>query len=149
MARVGAIYRTARAIYEQLEQNPAVLNTLRGGKFALDVGAISGTLLMGGHNIALDIILVPLVTSLTHQLVELLGRQVVENQREQTRHRQQALMVQHLSAPLMDWLTAWPATGGSAFERLQMALRRIPHGLQELNLMVRAKYEGQDVVRVG
>ena len=32
--------RTARAIYEQLEKKPAVLNTLRGGKFALDVAAI-------------------------------------------------------------------------------------------------------------
>jgi hypothetical protein len=141
--------RTARAIYEQLQKNPAVLNTLRGGKFALDVGAIGGALVMGGTHLALDIVLVPLVASLTHQLVELLGQQVVETQREQTRHRQQAMMIQHLSAPLADWLTAWPATGGSAFERLQMALRRIPHGLQELNMMVRAKYEGHDVARVG
>jgi hypothetical protein len=126
-----------------------VLNTLRGGKFALDVGAISGMLVLGGTHYALDLLLVPVVASLTHQLVELLGQQVVENQREQTRHRQQALMIQHLSAPLADWLTAWPATGGSAFERLQLALRRIPHGLAELNMMVRAKYEGRDVLRVG
>jgi hypothetical protein len=142
--------RTARAIYEQLEKNPAVLNTLRGGKFALDVGAIGGAFALGGiAHWPLDFIMVPLVASLTHQLVELLGQQVVETQREQTRHRQQALMIQHLSAPLADYLTAWPATGGSAFERLQLALRRIPHGLQELNMMVRAKAEGQDVVRVG
>ena len=59
------------------------------------------------------------------------------------------VLVQHLSAPLADYLTDWPATGGSAFERLQLALRRIPHGLQELNMMVRAKAEGQDLVRVG
>ncbi len=141
--------RTARAIYEQLEKNPTVLNTLRGGKFALEVAAIGGTLIAGGAHIALDLITVPLAASLTHQLVELLGRQVVETQREQTRHRQQALMTEHLSAPLSDWITAWPATGGSAFERLQLALRRIPHGLQELHYMVRAKYEGHDVVRVG
>jgi hypothetical protein len=142
--------RTARSIYEQLEKNPAVLNTLRGGKFALDVGAIGGAIALGGvAHWPLDFVLVPLVASLTHQLVELLGQQVVENQREQTRHRQQALMIEHLSAPLADWLTAWPATGGSAFERLQLALRRIPHGLQELNMMVQAKYEGRDAVRVG
>ena len=48
----------------------------------------------------LAFILVPLVASLTHQLVELLGRQVVDSQREQARQRQQALMHQHLSAPL-------------------------------------------------
>jgi hypothetical protein len=124
--------RTARAIYEQLEKTPAVLNTLRGSKFALDVAAVGGTLAAGGITWH-DFILVPLVASLTHQLVELLGRQVVEVQREQTRERQQLLMKQHLSAPLAEWLTQWPATGGSDFERLQLALRRIPDAIVQLN----------------
>jgi hypothetical protein len=141
--------RTARAIYEELEKNPAMLNTLRGIKFSVDAGAIGGTLVLGGSHLALDVLLVPLVASVTHQIVELLGQQVVESQREQTRHRQQSLMIEYLSAPLADFLTAWPATGGSAFERLQMALRRIPHGLEELHYMVRAKYEGHEVLRVG
>ncbi len=123
--------RTARAIYEQLEKTPAVLNTLRGGKFALDAAAVTGTLLAGGINWH-DFILVPLVASFTHQLVELLGRSVVESQREQTRERQQALMKQYLSTPLADWLTQWPATGGSDFERLQLALRRIPEAIGQL-----------------
>ena len=123
--------RTARAIYEQLEKTPAVLNTLRGGKFALDAAAVTGTLLAGGINWH-DFILVPLVASFTHQLVELLGRSVVESQREQTRERQQALMKQHLAAPLAEWLTQWPATGGSDFERLQLALRRIPEAIAQL-----------------
>ena len=34
------VERTARDIYEELEKNPVVLNTLRGSKFALDVAAI-------------------------------------------------------------------------------------------------------------
>src|SRR5215469_1746563 len=127
--------RTARAIYEQLEKTPAVLNTLRGGKFALDVAAIGGTLAAGGINWH-DFILVPLVASLTHQLVELLGKSVVDAQREQTRERQQALMKQHLSVPLAEWLTQWPATGGSAFERLQLALRRIPAAIAQLDQRV-------------
>ncbi|HTU20665.1 MAG TPA: GTPase [Gemmataceae bacterium] len=127
--------RTARAIYEQLEKTPAVLNTLRGSKFALDMAAIGGTLVAGGINWH-DFILVPLVASLTHQLVELLGRSVVESQREQTRERQQALMKQHLSAPLAEWLTQWPATGGSDFERLQLALRRIPDAIAHLEARV-------------
>jgi hypothetical protein len=127
--------RTARAIYEQLEKTPAVLNTLRGSKFALDAAAVTGTLLAGGINWH-DFILVPLVASLTHQLVELLGRSVVEAQREQTRERQQALMKQHLSAPLAEWLTQWPATGGSDFERLQLALRRIPDAIMQLEMRV-------------
>ncbi len=127
--------RTARAIYEQLEKTPAVLNTLRGGKFALDTAAIVGALAAGGITWH-DFILVPLVASLTHQLVELLGRSVVDTQREQTRERQQALMKQHLSAPLAEWLTQWPATGGSEFERLQLALRRIPTAIAQLDARV-------------
>jgi hypothetical protein len=127
--------RTARAIYEQLEKTPALLNTLRGSKFALDAAAIGGTLAAGGINWH-DFILVPLVASLTHQLVELLGKTVVDAQREQTRERQQALMKQHLSAPLAEWLTQWPATGGSDFERLQLALRRIPTAIAQLEARV-------------
>jgi hypothetical protein len=126
--------RTAHGIYEQLEKTPAVLNTLRGGKFALDVAVIGGTVAAGpGWH---DFILVPLVASLTHQLVELLGKSVVDAQREQTRERQQALMKQYLSAPLAEWLTQWPATGGSAFERLQLALRRIPAAITQLDQRV-------------
>ncbi|MGH7172632.1 MAG: hypothetical protein ACRELG_20315, partial [Gemmataceae bacterium] len=127
--------RTARAIYEQLEKTPALLNTLRGSKFALDMAAIGGALVAGGITWH-DFILVPLVASLTHQLVELLGRSVVDAQREQTRERQQALMKQHLSAPLAEWLTQWPATGGSDFERLQLALRRIPDAIAHLDARV-------------
>jgi hypothetical protein len=127
--------RTARAIYEQLEKTPALLNTLRGSKFALDAAAIGGTLVAGGINWH-DFILVPLVASVTHQLVELLGRSVVDAQREQTRERQQALMKQHLSIPLAEWLTQWPATGGSDFERLQLALRRIPTAIAQLESRV-------------
>jgi hypothetical protein len=128
--------RTARGIYEQLEKRPGVLNTLRGSKFALDVTAIAGTLLTG-HIGLQDIVLVPLVASLTHQLVELLGKQVVDAAREQTRDRQKELLKQHLSGPLAEWLTQWPATGGSAFERLNLALRRVPEAVRELDTRVR------------
>ena len=41
------VERTARSIYEQLERNPIVLNSLRGGKFAIDVAAIAGTIAVG------------------------------------------------------------------------------------------------------
>ena len=119
------VERTARDIYEQLEKSPAALYTLRGGKFALDVAAVAGSVAAGGIGWQ-DFIIAPLVASLTHQLVELLGWQVVDAQREQTRSRQQELLKQHLSGPMAEWLTHWPATGGSSFERLQQALGRIP-----------------------
>jgi hypothetical protein len=124
--------RTARAIYEDLQKNPVALNVLRGTKFTLEVAAITGTVVAGGINVW-DILWVPLAASVTHHLVELLGKQYVDNQREEARNRQMAMMHQHVSAPLADWLTQWPTSGGSAYERLQLALRRIPQGLHELN----------------
>ena len=99
------VERTARDIYEQLEKNPVVLYSLRGGKFALDVAAVAGSVAAGGIGWQ-DFIIAPLVASLTHQLVELLGWQVVDAQREQTRHRQQELLKQQLSGPMAEWLTA-------------------------------------------
>jgi hypothetical protein len=129
--------RTARSIYEQLEKKPKLLNSLRGGKAALDLGVIAGTVAVGpGWH---DFILVPVIASLTHQVVELLGQQIVDAQREQTRKRQQTLLTEYISTPLAAWLVQWPATGGSAFERLQLALRRIPTGIQELDALVQSK----------
>jgi len=138
MGLADEVERTARNIYEELEKNPVALNTLRGTKFALDVAAISGAVIAGGLNVW-DIVLVPLAASVTQQLVELLGKQYVDSQRERARLRQQALATQYLSGPLAEWLAQWPASGGSAFERLHLALRRIPASLQNLAAAVKEK----------
>jgi hypothetical protein len=127
--------RTARAIYEELEKNPARLNILRGLKLAIDGLAIGGAIALGGISWH-DFIFVPLAASVTQQLVEFMGRGYVDTQREQARQRQQDLMVQCLSAPLAEWLIQWPATGGSAYERLQLALRRLPPALDQLQAVV-------------
>lgn len=132
MAQADEVDRTARAIYEDLEKSPAALFTLRGSKFTLDVAAIVGAVLAGGAHWGLDFILVPLAASVTQQLVELLGKGYVETQRELARQRQQTLMAQYVSGPLAEWLIQWPATGGSSFERLQLALRRMPMAIREL-----------------
>jgi hypothetical protein len=129
------IDRTARAIYEELERKPMLLNTLRGGNFALDVAAIAGAFTIG-HLGVQDFVLVPLLAAVKQQIVELLGKQYVDNQREQIRSRQQLLVAQYVSVPLAEWLSQWPATGGSTFERLQIALRRIPLALQQLEAAV-------------
>jgi hypothetical protein len=136
----GEVERTARAIYEDLEKNPAILNTLRGGKLTIDTAAVVAAVATGGTaHWGLDFVLVPLAASVTHQLVELVGKQYVDNQRELTRNRQQALVVQYLSAPLAEWLAQWPTTGGSAYERLYLALRRLPAALQHLDEAVTRK----------
>jgi hypothetical protein len=133
------VERTARAIYEDLEKSPLILNTLRTGKFAVDIAAVIAAVVTGGHNWGLDFILVPIAASVTHQLVELLGTQYVETQRANARQRQQALEQQHLSVPLGEWLAQWPATGGSSYERLQLALRRIPDSVKQVQEMVAKK----------
>ncbi len=134
----GEVDTTAQAIYGELEKKPVLLNTLRGGKFALDAAAIAAALIAGGPGLS-DIVLVPLAASVTHQLVELLGQQYVEGQREQARRRQQAVMTEHVSRPLAEWLTAWPATGGSSFERLQTILGRLPGEVDKVGRKVQER----------
>jgi hypothetical protein len=138
LSQVDEIDRTARAIYEELEKSPARLNTLRGAKFGLDLVGIAGIVAAGGVINWHDLILVPLAASITHQLVEWFGKGYVESQREEARNRQQALENRYISQPLADWLIQWPATGGSAYERLNLALRRIPTAIRQLNETVTA-----------
>ncbi len=139
MSLAGEVERTARAIYEDLEKRPAALNVLRGTKFALEVAAITGTIATVGLTSLLNVVLVPLAASVTHQLVELLGKHYVDSQRERTRLRQQTLVTQYISGPLAEWLTQWPATGGSHYERLHQVLRRIPVTVEHLAAEVMAK----------
>jgi hypothetical protein len=137
------VERTARAIYEELEKSPNRLAALRGSKFALDIASIAGALVIG-HIGLQDFILVPLAASVAQQLVEWLGAAYVETQREQTRNRQQALVVKHLADPLAEWLARWPATGGTAYERVQLALARVPAAIRQLaDAVKRQTPEGQ------
>ena len=126
------VERTARALLEDLEKNPLALNTLRGAKFALDVGAITGGIFLGGLT-PLSALFVPLAASVSQYLVDLLGENYVTLRREETRSRQQALFSQQLSIPLAEWLVAWPTTGGSVYERLYVILRRLPANLALLD----------------
>jgi hypothetical protein len=138
LSQADEVERTAREIYEELEKNPVALNTLRGGKFAMEVAAIAATVAAGGVNWH-DLILVPLAASITQHLVEWLGKQYVDNQREQARRRQQGLMAQHIAEPMGEWLAQWPATGGSAYERLELAMRRLPETVRELEAAVKQR----------
>jgi hypothetical protein len=133
--QAAEVDRTARSIYERLQQQPGKLNALRGLKLGSDAFCIGVAVATGGIN-WFDLILVPLAASVSHQLAELVGRQVVDSHREQTRERQKTLLREHLTGPLAGWLTEWPATGGSSFERLRLALRRIPEAIRELESRV-------------
>jgi 50S ribosome-binding GTPase len=137
------VEHTARAIYEDLEKNPIALNTFRGGKFTAEVtlivGSVGSVLLSGGlaaPGIIAALALAPLSASVIQMLTEFFGKQYVDFHREQARARQQALVAQHISDPLTEWLTHWPTTGGSAYERLQLVLRRFPQNLLQLEAAI-------------
>lgn len=137
------VERTARAIYGDLEKSPATLNAVRGGKFALEIAAIVGSAgaIIATGGLALwwaAGVTAPLIASVIQMLTEFFGKQYVDFHREQTRNRQQALVTQHVSGPLADWLTRWPTTGGSVHERLQRILQRMPANVQQLQEAVDA-----------
>ncbi len=142
VALADEINRSARLIYEELEKHPARLNMIRGAKLAAEVGIVGATIGSAGLLSPLNLAFVPLASGLTHSLVELVGKGYVDTQREQTRRRQQELLMQHVSRPLAEWLIQWPATGGSEFERLQLALRRVPTALKELEIKAHAALRG-------
>ncbi len=139
LGQADEVDRTARSIYEDLEKNPVLLNSLRGGKFMLEVASI-GSVVVGvataGAAWWLDLVLAPLAAAMAQQLVEWMGQGYVNAQRHLARQRQQGLMARHISAPLGEWLAQWPLTGGSTFERLQLALRRIPQAVEEIHAAV-------------
>lgn len=134
------VERTARAIYEELEKNPVALNSFRGTKFTLEVAGIVGSVATGfwGGGFIVGALLAPLSASVIQMLTDFFGRQYVDFQREETRNRQQGLVIHHISSPLGEWLTHWPTTGGSAHERLQQILRRFPLNVTQLNAAVHA-----------
>src|SRR5262249_10249077 len=111
---------------------------LRTGKLVIDSSGIALVLAAGGLNVW-DFAWVPLSASLTHQLVEWFGLSYVTQKREQARQRQKELVSTHLAAPMAEWLTAWPTTGGPSFERLQQILRRVPVTLKQLDAAVAAR----------
>jgi hypothetical protein len=125
------IEAAARAVTACLEQKPAVLAMLRGGKLVLDLVAIGLAFWAGGLDWP-TVIYIFLFVSAAHQVVELFVRQYVEGRRSAIRKRKIATVSQAVSAPMADWLARWPATGGSAYEKLQGALRRVPDTIAQL-----------------
>jgi hypothetical protein len=125
------IEAAARSVTAGLEKNPAALAGLRAGKLVLDLVAVVLAFWAGGLDWP-TIIYLFLFVSAAHQVVELIVRQYVEHKRSAIRSRKMATVSQAVSGPLADWLARWPATGGSAYEKLQGALRRVPDTIAQL-----------------
>jgi hypothetical protein len=128
------IEANSQGITLNLIKNHPKLASFRVFKLLLDCTAI----LVGFWIVGFDflrfswLIWVPILVSLEHQIVELLVRGYVETKREQTRSRKQLMVSQYLSQPLADWLSQWPASGGSQYEKLQLALKRIPTTIRQI-----------------
>jgi hypothetical protein len=132
--------RTARAIYEDLQRRPVALNTLRGVKLSIEAGAVALSVAsLGLTHVMWNLLLVPVAAAVTHQLIELLGKQYVEAQRERARIRQETMVARLLADPLAQRFIGFPTSGGSPFERLQAILQRIPESVQQLDVLVQRK----------
>ena len=130
--------QAGKALVDGLEQNAALLYTLRGGKFALDLTIIAG---VGYYTWppGWPLVLAPLGVSASHQFAELATRGVAEGARRRVRSRRERLVASSLSDPLAAWLADWPSTGGTPFEKLQQVLRRVPEAVRAMEQRVRAK----------
>jgi len=132
MTSADEIDLVCRSLTIGLEQNPSLLASLRVGKIMLDAAAIVLGIVVGGGFYWPSLIFVPLFASAVHQVVELIVWQMVEQKRTQIRKRKEKLVSQTITTPMAEWLVEWPSTGGSAYERLQQTLQRVPDEIKIL-----------------
>ncbi|MCS6866978.1 MAG: GTPase domain-containing protein [Gemmataceae bacterium] len=124
-----------QALIARWEKNPALLYSLRGGKWGLDVAIIAAVTYYTWPPGWL-LLLIPVGVALTHQLAEWFIRCLVEGTRQRLRAEREALLTATLTQPLADWLTQWPSTGGTSLEKLQQVLHRVPVAIRRLEQRV-------------
>ncbi len=131
--------QAARAVPERLSQSPIFLTIVRFLVIGFDLAAIGLVLwfTIGPNWNWYHLLLIPLAVALTRQIVEILVRQIVDSGRNRLRNHREALVHEHLSAPLSSWLAEWPTSGGSSLERLQAVLRRVPQSIRDLAAKLR------------
>ncbi len=132
--------QAGQALVSNVENNPTLLYTLRGGKLIVDVVTMGGVAYLAWVQASAWYLLVaPLGISATHQFAELAARGVAEGARGRVRSHRETLVTTTLTQPLAEWLTDWPTTSGTSFEKLQQVLRRVPERIRQLEYRVRAK----------
>jgi hypothetical protein len=131
MSSADEIDAICRAMTTGLEQNQSLLASLRVCKLLLDATAVGLAFWAGGLT-WFTILYVLLFASLAHQLVEIVVWQIMEQKRATMKAHREKMVNQYLAVPLGEWLAQWPSTGGSAYERLQMTMRRVPAAIKAL-----------------
>lgn len=134
------VERTARAIYEDIEKNPVLLNSLRGIKLSAEVLIVLGILISGGINIW-DPILIVVITPFVQEITEFFGKQYVEQHKADTRQRQLELMSKTVAVPLQDWLARLPLSSTDQFHRLEQVVQRLPQSIALLKDAVTRRLE--------
>ncbi|MEZ6139872.1 MAG: GTPase [Zavarzinella sp.] len=129
------IENAARRVCQSLEKRPRVLAGIRAGILLLDVAAIVAAFLLGGFNWP-TIIYIVVFVSLIHQIIELFVWQMVESRRRAFHDHKLHLMTAGISHPLSEWLSQWPVTGGSTYEKLHYALKTIPESILQLSQLI-------------
>jgi hypothetical protein len=131
------LQKTARAVPEKLAGNPVLLNLIRVAVLLFDLAVVGAILAYTWPPTWWLLVLVPLGVALSHQLVELVVKQVVDVGRNRLKAQREQLLAEQLTGPLAAWLNEYPASGGSSIERLQLILRRVPESIRELAALVK------------
>ncbi len=97
------IERSARALYEQLQQQPATLNSLRAARVTADAAAVVLTVKTGGLSMH-DLVVAPAMLSLTSMLTESTLGHYMERVAAELKQRQLETVSTELLSPLREQL---------------------------------------------
>ncbi len=131
-AETDELDAAAKAVPDRLAAHPVPLLFLRLLVLAIDLAAVGATVYFTWVPSLYQLLLIPLVVSVSRQVVELVVRQVVELGRSRLRNHRLALVREKLSLPLAQRLIDWPTSGGTAMQKLQQVLLRVPATIREL-----------------
>jgi GTPase SAR1 family protein len=132
-AEATELDEAARRLPDKLRAHPALLNTLRLGSLATDLLAVGLVVALTWPPAWHLLLTIPLAVSLSRQGYEWAVAANVNRDRERVRRHREELLRQHLADPLAAYLADAPLAGGSAVERLQLVLRRVPDGINKIS----------------
>jgi hypothetical protein len=118
--------KAGQKMVDSLEKHAALLGGLRIVKLLADVAVVIAVIWYTWFPNWYHLLLIPLGVSATHQLAELIARAAAEATRARVRRQREHLVAAKIADPIEKALADWPATGGSAFERLQQVLTNVP-----------------------
>jgi GTPase SAR1 family protein len=124
--------KAGKQMVDGLEKHPALLTGLRIAKVAADATVVIAVFWYTWFPSWYHLLLIPLGISATHQIAELIARAAAEATRARVRRQREHLVAAKIADPIEKVLADWPATGGTAFARLQHVLSNVPRLIRQL-----------------